>query len=270
MQQVTSAMSSAVKALTDERLYVAKLFTDMVAPQSEGVILSGSIAYGPYFSVKPTSDVDLLVIVPNVERPFDNLMDRTPHDIGHFKEMHIDGYSPRKIKCERGIKISIRVITASAFSRVCTAEPFEMNIYKPIVKESSFPSKGFGGETVIQTRETLHPNGFVGYITPSMNAFVADGKYYMGSYLDRILGCGRLMYDKGGWTAEKMEECWKNVSAKLVEESNERLGRVDISQLSIAKALCRYDRMPENSRNFVNAQTRKWVDFAVSLDGMSH
>jgi len=270
MQQVSSVAASVIKALTDERLDVARHYTEMVSEQATGVILSGSIAYGPYYSVKPTSDVDLLVIVPDVEQPFPQLMDRTPHDMGHFKEAHIVGYSPRKIKSVGGIKTSIRVVTESAFKDICSAEPVEMNIYKPIVKETVFASKGFDGIPVMQKRETIHPDNFVGFITPSQNAFVADRKYFIGSYIDRILGCGKLLLDKGGWTAQKMDECWKNVSARLVCESQERFGSVDLSRLSIANALCRYDRMPESSKAFVDEQTRKWVDVALNQDGLAH
>lgn len=271
MQRLACALSGSVRQLTDDRLSVARKYTELVQEEAIGVILSGSIAYGPYSdAVRPTSDVDLLVIVPDVEKPFGKIYDRTPHDISHFKEQHIDGYSPRKISAQMGIKTSIRVITEDAFEHVCTGEPFEMNVYKPIVKKSAFPSRGFDGTTISIERKTQQPSGFLGYITPSMNAFVHDGHYFMGSYIDRILGCGKVLHDTNGWVSGQMERCWKNVAGRLVEESRNQLGRVDLSHMSIAKALCRYDRMPNNSKTFVDEQTRKWVGVAMCQDGPAH
>ncbi len=270
MQPSTDSLSEVIRALTDDRLKIADLYTRKVAACATGVIMSGSTAYGPYASVKPTSDVDLLVIVPNVEQRFPDILDRTPHDISHFKETGVVGYSPRKIQTAAGIKTSIRVITESAFKDVCSAEPVEFNIYKPRVKDTVIISKGFDGSSIENMREKLIPAGFKGFITPSPNAFIIDGKYYLGSYIDRILSCGKVLHDKDGWTANQMQECWKNVSKRLLNESMERIGRVDLSQLSIAKALCRFDRMPASSQEFINSQTRKWVEVAQGTPDIAH
>jgi len=258
--------SEALRKLTDERLEVADIYTKKLAAYCTGIIMSGSTAYGPYHAVSPTSDVDLLVIVPSIDQEFPPIQDRTPHDIADFKEKGIESYSPRKINSINGIKTSLRIITEEAFKKICSGEPTMLNVYKPIVKKESSLYQGFDGREIEDHRETIAPFDFKGAITPSRNAIVMNGEYYMGSYLDRILGCGKILHDKEGWTAGQVEDCWKNVSAKLVKESKERLGKVDLQQLSIAKALCRYGRMPQSSRDFIDSQTKKWVSVAMERE----
>lgn len=52
---------------TTKRLDIAKTIRDVFAKQAKSILLAGSVAYAPNYSVNKNSDIDLLIVMDNLK-----------------------------------------------------------------------------------------------------------------------------------------------------------------------------------------------------------
>jgi len=60
--------STEEKKLTQKHLKIIKKFTGVLEKLVEGLLLTGSTAWGAYYAITPSSDIDLLVIINNLNQ----------------------------------------------------------------------------------------------------------------------------------------------------------------------------------------------------------
>jgi hypothetical protein len=247
------------RQLTTQRMEIATSLVSKLKPHCVGIMISGSLAYGPNHSVKPTSDIDMLVVVDDLKQSFPEMRDRQPNELEKFSPENFDGYSFKRLFID-GVKVSFRVVTREVFSKICDAETGDVRIYKPVVKREETTTQGFDGSEKKHQVAQIPLSQITEYVRLSPNAVIVDGNYQIGTYLDRILSCGKVLHDTDGWMASQMERCWDNVGAVLVNESERRMGGMDLDRMSIGKALCRHTRMPDESRAYVKSRTEQAVE----------
>lgn len=235
---------------TIKRFIYAEKFKEYLKSEIKGMIIGGSLSYGPFYNVRKkldetgSSDVDLIILVDN--EFFDKKVTKFLN-IDFFttleKESFLERISKFKILREAGVAdiisqkffikdggfdFSLHVFDQIFFKRMVGGE-FRNNLKKS--KDGIFKIKDFKAESF--THKTCHLNSFSGkeievgtqekkidggVITSLPNYVIQQGEFYPGIYQNLISPKFSVFYDPKGNITKQVKLFESTMKERLGEE----------------------------------------------------
>jgi len=228
---------------------------------SNGIILTGSMAYGRDHHVHTNSDIDIVIVVDDLKRVipyfFDNkiIADALSHRF-------FEGYCMKRLY--NNIEISYHILTKDAFDIITKCFVADIRVYRPSPKEGQYVLKGFEGNTYkynIKNKHLPDLHGGVRTIVPI--GFMNDDRYYMGVYRDKLICCSKVLYDPTGDIRTGIEKLWENIVRNLIDESIRLYKIIDLTKMNIFNALAKNMSLTQDCCDNIHKKTLKYVEIII-------
>jgi len=211
-----------------------------LAPHIEAALVTGSLGYNWDHHVFKTSDLDLVVVAPVENIPLclhmTTLATSAPH-AGEAIELQRQGIVDLvSIKgCQKGLPFSVYFFTMEQFSRACQWGQFAMRVYRNEPKNSITRLVNFQGGALPHTITSRRLGR--GYCFDMISSVIPKGIYYTGPLHGRFLHCPRIVMDRSGKIAGKLDGLWDIFLARMKQEQQHGPDPPDLRRLNPLNAL---------------------------------
>ena len=238
---------------TTKRLELAQRVTGNYYKRAKGIVLVGSVAYGPNEFVTNKSDLDILIVAQDLEDVIQSefVTDTRVRDI--LRHRYFDGYS-FKDNFDR-IDLSIHLFDPRTFDVICGLYNGELRLFRqqPKIAESyklyNFENDFYDYKIRILTRS----DGTTTIKVPM--SFIHEDKYYLGVHRDKLLSNPIILFENEGYISKALEKLWEGTARYLRDEAIRQDSIVDLNKLNILNALSRKDRISKQIKDMINART---------------
>ncbi|MGE0793497.1 MAG: hypothetical protein AB7V77_04950 [Candidatus Woesearchaeota archaeon] len=249
-------MNSINEAL--KRRKIADTFVKNFSDISKGVILAGSVAYGPINSVRADSDLDLLIFTSHPLKEVLPIFIPDNEEVEALKRHRFDGLCLKKY--EQNIPISLHIFDDVGLFNIAKSYVTNLHVYRTSAKA--------GGYLLNNFLENESYNYFIKSITyPDIKGsrtmvpvmFRYEDKHYLGIHRDKIISGSKILLDTNKEIAEAVDSVWNNVAETLVDEAYRHNGKLDLDKMNILNALARKDRFDEQVTKDILNKTEEYV-----------
>tara|TARA_Y100000310_G_scaffold338612_1_gene428712 strand:+ start:805 stop:1560 length:756 start_codon:yes stop_codon:yes gene_type:complete len=225
---------------TTRRLRLANRIVDKFRDLSIGIILAGSVAYSPNLNVTESSDVDILVITENLKRVLPFCIEDEEERKALEKRV-FEGYC---IKADQeGVPISVHVISKDAFDIISKCFVADIRVYRNEAKPGNYNLFGFERNCYKYSIKNISLEDLEGVRTIVPISFIHTDRYFIGIHRDKLLSNPRVMFDKDGFVADRIDTLWQVVVENLYDESRRIYSGLDLNQMNVLNALAKRDKM---------------------------
>ncbi|MEK6848939.1 MAG: hypothetical protein AABY01_00015 [Nanoarchaeota archaeon] len=223
---------------TTRRMAIVHSIAEEVISASQAVILGGSLAYGPNYSVTPTSDIDLTILVKKAE------VDRACKALGFSKDVNAsvsyaieqgNWHGIRFPKKYEGIKTDIFIYTTEGIEQfVNLTQPIKLFQKETPAKETYLVTRFDKSDVPVKIETVPTREGHVRVFPP-----LADGKYFLGPIKQTIMF--GLPMDSNGYFERLQAQAWTAAVWKLIRE----YAPLDLSKTNVLNTHYTYATTPE-------------------------
>lgn len=206
-----------------ELLKKAEEVTRRIEPYVQGVVLVGSLAYGPE-TANDNSDVDLVVItrLSQLEAicntyPFDKMHLPSPV-VSSMYEIGADVYGLKE-NCD-GIMYNVHFMPIGTFEAICGLSVSTVTIARKRQKTGQYRLLGVtNGSEIYWSLVTIMNRSFPLTLIPVYVG--ANDNFYIGNHPDKILSNGQVFIDKDGGVQLGVDKLYKNVVQEYMKYGGE-------------------------------------------------
>lgn len=224
-----------------------------------GVILVGSLAYAPNHSVKPDSDIDLIVVYDDkkLKKASANYYPQKTVDVINA-ETNLDGYMAKNEI--DGVPVSLHVISESTLKKIAAAKPAELRYYRQKPKDFTYTVTDYrGNDYKFKPKTSPMADGGEIRIDNVAPPVTPDGSLVIGNDVDKFLSAGTVILDNShGRIKKNINNMWKNavknyVDANLPDDKKAYPALSEDSKELVA-LFCRSDRFSEPVYEYLNGR----------------
>lgn len=226
---------------TQRRLDIISHVNEQVSPNIEAMIIGGSMGYGQNFSIKPTSDIDMLVIIDKAM--LDPLMTTnyfrqtmSPKVLNMFRSQEINSFWVTKEV--NGVQVNSYIYELENFRNFCLLRD-SINVF--LIQERKpqelVESYGFRGKLTVHRPSTKFENG---WIRPRPQFATNDLFYADGPRID-FMYSSYLAFQRNSFFDNLEREVWPVYIAQLVKENP----KLNLEEASLLNAHRVYQTQPE-------------------------
>ncbi len=199
---------------TYKRLKTAEKLAKVIIP-SKAVLLAGSVAYAPDYSVTPKSDLELICIIENQDALRNLFIEKTA--ARHLSSGNADLYKTNL----SGYEFPVNLIfwTSPFFERVCNDINFEFGVRfsKENLSGKKIQLCGLHGQRVIFTRKSTKTNG--GYLTKyPVHQIKHDLYYYAGVPVENLLSNPQVFEGDKEYVNKHIHTFWSIIAERCRNE----------------------------------------------------
>ncbi len=238
---------------TRKRLELTQRVTAKYQGKVKGIVLVGSVAYGANEFVTDKSDVDILVVTPDLESivQSDFVTEKRVKDV--LKYRYFDGYSFKDNF--KGVDLSIHLFEPRTFDVICGLYNGELRLFRQQAKEiGAYKLYNFEGGFYDYTIRVLTRDDGTTTIKVPMS-FIHEDNYHLGVHRDKLLSNPIILSEEDNYLSNVIGRLWEGTARYLRDESVRRDGVIDLSRRNILNALSRKERISKQVKDMINART---------------
>ncbi len=243
---------------TQKRFELIYWFAEYIKNSVTGLMVSGSMSYGQNYSVKPSSDIDMQLLVNN--ETVKELLKTGCFDsdeLRHAVEGYLAGlYGQFSLVFEKdGVSMECHFWDEQAFIDAIT---FKNENTKRLRSSIDTPSTDFGYSfDREESRKDYYGEVVSGFAVADFPSFrKINDKTFLCRPVTNILGLPLVVITYSR-LSDAIEECWKIAVGKLLEFAGSN--NVDLSTISIANTLPGKNKMSPGSLEKVQTKTRSLI-----------
>lgn len=241
-----------------KRLEIADQLVKEYSDVSKGIILAGSVAYGPNSSVRADSDLDLLMFTTQPLKEVIPIFIPDIEEVNALKRHRFDGLCLKKYK--QNIPISLHIFDDVGLFNISNSYVTNLHVYRTSDKAGGYSLHNFlENESYDYFIKSISYPDIKGSRTMVPVMFRNKDKHYLGIHRDKIMSGGKILLDNDERMVETIDSIWNNVTETLVDESYRHNGQIDLNKMNILNALARKDRFDENTTKLVLEKTEEYV-----------
>lgn len=244
---------------TQKRGELIDWFAEYIQNSVTGLLVTGSMSYGQSYSVKPSSDVDMQLLVNN--ETVKELLKTdcfNSDELRHAVEGYRSGlYGQFSLVFEKnGVPMECHFWDEQAFIEAIT---FKNENTKRLRSSIESPSTDFGYSfDREESRKDYYGEIIRGFAVADFPSFRnVNGKIFLCRPVTNILGLP-LSVIKGPTLSDAIEECWKSATDKLIAFAGN--DKIDLNNISIANTLPGKNKMSPESLEEVQTKTKLFID----------
>ena len=241
---------------TEKRMDLAGQEADKFKDVALGILLAGSVAYAPDVGVTEDSDVDILVVVPEIKQVVDRAIS-DPAECAALQNRFFEGYCVRHVV--EGVPVSTHVLSADAFDIISKCFVANIRVYRRGPKTGSYLLNNFEGRGYNYTIKNIDLADLPGVRTIVPISFINDDRYFIGLHRDKLLSNPLVLHEREGYAGEHLDKLWRVVVANLHDESMRLHGELRLDSMNILNALARRDRMNPAVVRSIDEKTREYL-----------
>lgn len=241
-------------AETKKRLDLLSWFVDYVGDSISGLVVSGSMGYGQNYSVKPSSDIDMQILVN--KDVVENLLTKD-----HFNSVEINhavsGYLKETYFQFSSPFVKDDVIMECHFwdeDAYINAGTYKQQFTPRLRANIDTPSKDFAFSFVGEVSEVDFYGEMVGeYAVSDFPSYrKVEDKLFLCRAVSNLIGAPKVIVENGQ-IQSAIDESWSRTVEELVSFAGTK--DIDLEQFSVKKALLGNNKMSPESLDFVNNKT---------------
>lgn len=220
---------------TYKRLKVAKELAQIINP-SKAILLAGSVAYGPDYSVTPKSDLELICIIENQDILKNKFIENCAAK--HLSSGNADIY--KKVVSDHEFPVSLIFWKSSFFEKLCNNINFEFGVRfsKEDLSGKEIQLCGLHGQRIPFFRKSIKTKG--GYLTNYPVHHIEQGLYYFaGVPVENLLSSPQVLAGDEEYVIKQTHILW----SILGERCGQEFGGPD-DDPAVRNLLLRQDNMP--------------------------
>jgi len=245
---------------TKKRLDIANDFRDSLNNIVTGIMLGGSMGFGQNYSIKETSDIDMVLVIE--KNNLDDLLEEkffknkvNPKIIDLFKKGIINLFWVTNYIND--IEINSFVYEKKGFEDFCLLNG-ELNIFvqkKPSSLQSGY---SFEGKKITFNRKVdVFEDGYI-YEKPKL----ANGKYWGGVPKQDFFYSSQILCEKDNFLTHLESRVWKSAIKQLIKEYGKN---VDLNKYNVLNTHFSYqtdkDRIPPEVIKKIKSRTLQELNF---------
>lgn len=249
---------------TKRRLEIADKIFESYADYVKSGFIVGSVSYGYNTQVRPDSDLDLIFITERLKSILPILFKEYPVEQKALSNRYFDGYC-QKYKLD-GVDISIHVLSFDALEVVAKAFIANLRLYRNEKKKAEeYCLKGFSGQDFHYHIKTINLPDLSGVRTIVPVSFLdskeiqekgtGHDRFYIGVHRHKLLTKPRVLKDDGILEVA-VDKLWDLMVEILVDESRRIIGKIDLNQMSILRAMIKNEKFNQDILDYINDRTR--------------
>lgn len=234
--------------------------------QIKGIIIGGSMSYGPFYSVNESSDIDMIIIYDNDLNPelfkdvnFFNIEDKTLFSkrASRFKQLlandEADVISQKIPVKDENYKCSLHFLSTDILKKIVNQEKDTVvnchhnmvsvvRNYKENLTHPDYYPTNFAGQTTkfVSEVKKILPDGL---ITTMHNYIILNDSLYPGFYHSYISPVFSVLYDQDGEIQQIVDSLKEILTNRFILE------KVNNPNLKFYYSHPRYPRFPFNLKN---------------------
>lgn len=238
---------------TRKRLELAERVTANYHGKVNGIVLVGSVAYGANEFVTEKSDLDILMVTPNLDDVVrsDFVTDKKARDV--LKYRYFDGYS-FKDRFD-GVDLSIHLFSPRIFDLICGPHNGELRLFRQQEKGAEcYELYNFeGGVYNFKIKTLVRLDGTITVKVPM--SFIHGDRYHVGIHRDKLLSNPVILFENEDYMSKAIGRLWEGTVTHLRDEAMRQEGVVNLNRVNVLNALSRKDKLSKHTRDMINART---------------
>ena len=252
------------KQETKKRLKLADSLVKSFEPIAEGVLLAGSVAYGSKHSVRPDSDLDLLLFTNQRLKDIAHLFIDDAEEISNMKYHRFDGLCIKKVKDD--VPISLHVLDDNALNLISKSYVANLDLYRSSRKDGSYSLNSFfKNDTYTYDLKCKTYPDLIGSRIIVPIQFRKGDVHYLGIHRDKILSGGQILYDSSDRLKNAIYSLWDTVADIFIDESYRKFGNLNFDDLNILNALNRSYKFDDDIKNSIETKFNDLVRIKTLL-----
>ena len=241
-----------MKHSNTKKLYQCALdITKQVQEYAQGVILCGSVAYSPEYDVKPTSDLDMIIVTE--QEKLQNILNAealNTHGDDVEKMMDLAGsldiqnYT-LKYENRSNQTLNLHIMPYETLLRICSDEDGAVRSFRCNQKEGFYRLKSLdGNELLYPIDNEVYSDGVICKIPRSA---VDENARYFGNHHDKLLSNSIPLYSRNGHIKNGYNMLWDNVTRRCDSIC-------ETERKNLTDALVRQHRFRPDIKDTINAR----------------
>ena len=258
------------KIETKKRLDIINKIKPIIESFAEAVILAGTVAFGKNFSVRKSSDIDLIILInrKEVDKIFESGLFKLTPQYQEAKELFsqkiVDHFSV--IKKIDNVEVQLHFWDKEAHFKaelLQTPNPIVYDIWRDVERLSGLD---FSGKKRYFELKKIKKYKY-GDVHEYPAFFIEEGHFVPRQPLLNLITDPDILFTKDKQLLNNIDKIWINLTKRLIEESS---GKIDLNKKSIILSIygC-WNLSPESKEKLEKRQRDELFKLGVIINNAS-
>ncbi len=223
---------------------LADFFQKSVEEKAYASLVVGTYAHSRDYNLKPTSDLDIIVLCDNEAIPsildapvFEGYSTKVDLALNYLKDGCTDLMSTRHQ--QRGCLFTVHFMSPGVYrEKFSSSKEKRLFSFRKVRKEYVYQFQNFNGTSIEVPTENFPIDG--GFKVPMDTCKLVEGKYYSGSPHNKLMSQPLILFDKLDILEQSISDLRKRLTEQMIVEYG---SNIDFDQIALVNTLVRQKRI---------------------------